>query len=79
MAALLRLRAGIHRPLVRLDLRREEAAVSLDAGQTDQGGMRRRFMAVTAEEMVTVGRLTLDPSLRWERWRDSISVTAFGE
>ena len=68
---LMRAAAGRQHFLVRLDLRREQAKVrDRLKGQADRGGADRDLLALTAEDLITLGRLTLAPSLRWEYLRN---------
>jgi iron complex outermembrane receptor protein len=58
---------GLHRVTARADLRRERAAVrDLLLSIDDRGGGERSWLGLTVEDVVTTGRWTVSPSLRWD-------------
>jgi len=64
--------------LARAELRHENASVKEAVSGSDGGGTRNVF-SLTAEEMVTLGRLTIAPSLRWESLRNEFrGTTGYG-
>jgi vitamin B12 transporter len=78
VSGLVRFGVGRHRILTRAELRHENASVKEAVTGSDGGGVRTVF-SLTAEEMVTVGRLTIAPSLRWESLQNDFrGTTAFG-
>jgi len=73
-SGLVRFGVGRHRILTRAELRHENASVQEAVSGSDGGGKRTVF-ALTAEEMVTLGRLTIAPSLRWESLQNEFRGT----
>jgi vitamin B12 transporter len=74
LSALVRGSPGRHRLMGRAELRLEDADVH-DAISDRSGGSSRRVLAVTAEEIVTFGRLSVAPSLRWESLENEYHAT----
>ncbi len=70
---------GRHRPLARVELRAERARVEDRALELeDRGGGDRTLINLTAEDVVTLGRLTLAPSVRWETVDDQFEPGSAG-
>lgn len=71
VGSVLRASLGVHRLTMRVDLREERADVRDELLQVaERGGAERAHIGATVEEMVTVGRFTLAPSIRWDYRRD---------
>jgi len=68
VSALVRAGVGVHRLLGRAELRFEGAEIR-DPIRGREYGSSRRVVSLTAEEMVTFGRLSVAPSVRWESLR----------
>jgi len=64
-SGLVRFGIGRHRVLARAELRHESANVDEEISGA-AGGATRNVFSLTAEEIVTLGRVTIAPSLRWE-------------
>ena len=73
-SGLVRFGVGRHRILARAELRHENAWVD-EAITGTEGGAARNVFALTAEEVVTLGRLILAPSLRWESLQNEFRGT----
>ena len=79
VASILTSSAGRNRMTFRVDLRHDQASVRDRAQEiTDRGGADRTLLAVTAEDVVTVGHVTFAPALRWEYLRDEFSGAGDG-
>jgi vitamin B12 transporter len=79
LAAIVRGALGSGHGLLRLDVRREQARVRDPVlPEPDRGGASRTSFAVTAEDLVTFGRLTVAPSARWELLRDDFRAGGAG-
>jgi outer membrane receptor protein involved in Fe transport len=79
VAGILSSSAGRNRMTFRVELRRDRASVTNRAlAIADRGGADRTLLAVTAEDVVTVGHVTFAPALRWEYLRDEFSGAGDG-
>jgi iron complex outermembrane receptor protein len=79
LTGVLRAAHGRQRFTVRLAARREEAEVT-DRALTvqDRGGAERDLLSLTVEDTVTLGRLVLAPSLRFEQRSDEFASAGGG-
>ena len=79
LSALFRVAPGRHRLQLRADLRHERATVRDRAlAVQDRGGADRDLFALTAEDLLVFGRLTMAPSLRWEYRKDEFHAGGAG-
>jgi len=79
VAGILTSSAGRNRMTFRVELRQDQARVRDRALEiSDRGGADRTLLAVTAEDVVTVGHVTIAPALRWEYLRDEFSGAGDG-